>query len=58
MTKLTPELIKAINAWIKKYAKHIDDNAQATADVMHDLCIDQQYEKAVFTLIDKWILNH
>ena len=56
--KLTPELTKAINAWIKKYAKHIDDNAQATADAMHDLDIDHQYEAAVFTLIDKWILNH
>ena len=58
MTKLTSEQTKAINAWIKKYAKQIEDNAQATADVMHDLSIDHQYEKAVFTLIDKWILNH
>ncbi len=55
---ITPALTKAINAWIKQYANRIDDNAQATDDVMYDLDIDAQYRNAVFTLIDKWMMNH
>lgn len=60
--KLTPAQIKAVNAWVKKYAKKYNDPdcGYDTDQMCDDCCYDlglQQFDKAIYTIIDTYTLT-